>query len=102
MLRLSLISALAVFLILLPELSFSQDTATVSEKLCEFRQMLCGGGAGVGIAVIVIVGIALMIFIGKINWVFVFIMAGCMIFYFSADQITTLLFDNEVDCPCNE
>ncbi len=105
MLKYLLIIAPAVLIILLPELSFSApaDAATVSEKLCELRRMLCGGGAGFGIVIIVIVGIGFMIFIGKINWVFVFIMGACMIFYFSADQITTTVLGiEEVDCPCNE
>ncbi len=100
MLRWFLIT-LAVWFALLPDFSFAQ-VKPVSEKLCEFRQMLCGGGAGLGIAMIVIVTVGLLTIIGKVNWTFVLIMGGCLIIYFAADQITTEFMGGnlDVDCPC--
>lgn len=103
MLKLLSIITLAVML-LLPEFSFctTTDAQPLSEKLCELRQMICGGGAGLGIALVVIVTIGLMTIIGKINWSFVVIMSACLIFYFSANMVASWVIDDDVDCECND
>ncbi len=101
--KLLFIATLAVIM-LLPEFSFCAppDAEPLSVKLCELRQMLCGGGVGIAIAIVVVVTIGLMTIMGKINWPFIIIMIFCLILYFGANVIASLFVGDDVDCECSE
>ncbi|MDX1949721.1 MAG: TrbC/VirB2 family protein [Rickettsiales bacterium] len=92
-------TALVTFL-MLPEFSFCNDAESVSSKLCELRQMLCGGGFGIALVTAVVLTIGVLALIGKINWPFIIIMVCCIIVYMSAHQITSMLINEDVNCEC--
>lgn len=96
---LTLTIALAV--LLLPELSFAQNNETLSEQLCELRQMFCGG-AGTALISVTIIIIGLALFSGKIHWSFVMIMSVAIIIFVNAHNIADMILlpEDSVDCVC--
>ncbi len=91
-----------VTILLLPELSFSGEPESVSSKLCELRQMLCGGGFGLALMTAVILTIGFLALIGKINWPFILLMICCMIVYIAANQFAGMFIGDDIDCECND
>lgn len=89
------LTALAV--LLLPELSFAQEK--LSDQLCELRQMFCGAGGGVLMAV-AITTVGITTFSGRIHWSFALTITAALVMFIKADWIADMFIDGVVLCTC--
>ncbi len=91
---------MALAVLLLPELSYSQSDPTVSSQLCIVREMFCGVVGSV-IATISLVVVGATSFTGKLPWTFALIFTAALLFFMNANTFATMITSEPVECACN-
>lgn len=100
---------LALVVLMLPELSFSEippiggGNESLSSQLCELRKMFCGGSA-VTLVTFPVFLIGLGILSGKLHWSFILIVVVTVGVFVNAEDIANIALrldgDDRVTCAC--
>lgn len=75
------------------------NATSLSQQLCDLRQMFCGKTAYVVMMISIII-MGLLLFAGKLTWTFVLLVCTAGAIFVSAERVASLMISYPVDCQC--